>query len=242
VAIDPEFGWSTLGLPRALKCAGEDAEANRLYLRQLTANPDEAFLVREIYLNYLERRDGAALRALPAEVAKANAGKPLAPPVEAMMVRAKLAAEALEGATLPFLQQIEADVAEDIRLDAQGLPNDQGRYAPDMMWMHAIEFAIAGAPQRAIDMLERAVSSGSLYIPETLPYGAYEFTPEVRKDQRYQAIWRSDARLRELVKMRLASLGAGQMEGVLPDGRKVKPIPPRPDPLRAGQTAKAVDP
>jgi TolB-like protein/DNA-binding winged helix-turn-helix (wHTH) protein len=247
VAIDPEFGWSTLGLPRSLKCAGEDAEANRLYLRQLTANPDEAFLVREIYLNYLERRDVAALRALRAEVVKANPGKPLAPPVEAMMVRAKLAADALEGATPPFLQRIEEDVAEDIRLDAQGLPNDQGRYAPDMMWMHAIEFAMAGSPQRAIDMLEQAVTSGSLYIPETLPYGAYEFTPEVRNDQRYQAIWRNDARLRELLKMRLASLNAGQMQGVLPDGREVRPIrpktaPPKADQPKTGLTASAVDP
>jgi DNA-binding winged helix-turn-helix (wHTH) protein/TolB-like protein len=48
-AIDPEFGWSTLGLPRALKCAGGEAEANRLYLRQLGANPDEAFIIREIW-------------------------------------------------------------------------------------------------------------------------------------------------------------------------------------------------
>jgi hypothetical protein len=112
-----------------------------------------------------------------------------------------------------------------MRLDAQGQPNDQGRYAPDMMWMHAIEFAVAGSAKRAIDMLEAAISQGSLYIPETLPYGAYEFTPEVRKDPRYQAIWRNDARLRDLVKMRLAALEAGQMEGVAPDGRKVTPKP-----------------
>jgi tetratricopeptide (TPR) repeat protein len=228
VAIDPEFGWSTLGLPRSLKCAGEDEEANRLYMRQLEINHD-AFLVREIYLNYLERGDVAALRALPDVVSKANGGLPLAPSVEAMTVRARLAADALEGASQPFLQQIEADAAEDIRLDAQGQPNDQGRYAPDMMWMHAIEFAVAGSPKRAIDMLEGAINQGSLYSPETLPYGAYEFTPEVRKDPRYQAIWRNDARLRDLVKMRLAALEAGQMEGVAPDGRKVAPKPLPPD-------------
>jgi hypothetical protein len=214
-------------------------------MRQLAANPDEAFLVREIYLNYLERRDIAALRALPDVVRQANGGKPLAPSVEAMTLRARLAANALEGATQPFLTQIEADVAEDMRLDAQGLPNDQGRFAADMMWMHAIEFALAGSPKRAIDMLEIAISQGSLYIPETLPYGAYEFTPEVRKDPRYQAIWRNDPRLRELLKMRLAALDAGQMEAVTADGRKVMPKPgpapksrrppsPAPDPKQSG--------
>ena len=239
VAIDPEFGWSTLGLPRSLKCAGEDEEANRLYLRQLEANPDEAFLIREIYLNYIERGDLAALRALPGLVAKANGGRPLPPPVEAMMTRAALAADALDGKPQPFLAQIESDVAEDMRLDALGLPNDQGRYAPDMMWMHAIEFSVAGAPQRAIDMLEKAVTQGSLYIPETMPYGAYEFTPEVRKDPRYQAIWRNDARLRELLKMRLASLNAGQMQGILPDGREVRPPPAKTADKAA---ASAVDP
>jgi TolB-like protein/DNA-binding winged helix-turn-helix (wHTH) protein len=221
--IDPEFGWSTLGLPRALKCAGADEEAGRFYMRQLAANPDEAFLVREIYLNYLERRDIKSLRALPDVVRHANGGRPLQPPVEAMMVRANLAADALGGATAPYLARIEEDVASDLQLYALGRPNDQGRFAPDMMWMHAIEFAIAGSPSRAIDMLEGAVARGSLYIPETLPYGAYEFTPEVRRDPRYQAIWRSDPRLQELVKMRLAALRAGQMQGVLPDGRSVTP-------------------
>jgi DNA-binding winged helix-turn-helix (wHTH) protein/TolB-like protein/tetratricopeptide (TPR) repeat protein len=224
-AIDPEFSWNTLGLPRALKCAGGEEEANDLYLRQLAANPDKPFLLREIYLNHLERRSIVGLRSLPSLVAGAAKGAPLPASVEGVLESARLAANALEGDTAPFLARIEADVESDLKLDLQGLPNDSGRYAPDAMWVHAIEFAAAGAPERAIDCLEFATSHGSLYIPETLPYGAYEFTPEVRSAKRYQAIWRADPRLRDLVKMRLEAVKAGQMHGRLPDGAEVKPEP-----------------
>jgi TolB-like protein/DNA-binding winged helix-turn-helix (wHTH) protein len=222
-AIDPEFGWSTLGLPRALKCAGGEEEANRLYMRQLGANPNESFLIREMYLNYLERRDVASLRALPDEIRKANSGRELAPQVASMVELIGLAVRALEGDPKPYLARIEADVADDIETDKAGRPSREGRGMPDMMWMHAIEFATAGDAKRAVDMLEVAVSHASLYIPETLPYGAYEFSAEVRNDPRYQAIWHSDPRLRELLDLRLAALKQGQMFGVLPDGTLVKP-------------------
>jgi hypothetical protein len=86
------------------------------------------------------------------------------------------------------------------------------------MWIQAIEFAIAGKPSRAIDLLEGALAASTLYIPETMPYGLNEFSPEVRADPRYQALWRADPRLVDLVRLRLESLKAGQMAGVLPDG------------------------
>ena len=75
-----------------------------------------------------------------------------------------------------------------------------------------------GCPRQATRTVETtSIALGSLYIPETMPYGAFEFTPEVRADPRYQSIWRADPRLAELVKMRLASLEAGEMAGVLPN-------------------------
>ena len=70
------------------------------------------------------------------------------------------------------------------------------------------------------------MKSGTLYIPETMPYGAFEFSAEVRADPRYQAIWKTDPRLVELVALRLEAVRAGQMYGVLPDGTKVVPKVP----------------
>jgi hypothetical protein len=72
-------------------------------------------------------------------------------------------------------------------------------------------------------MLEAALAEGALYIPETLPYGAFEFTPEVRANPRYQSAWRTDPRMVELKALRLDALQAGQMHGVLPDGTMVTP-------------------
>ncbi|MDP3736809.1 MAG: hypothetical protein Q8R02_05440 [Hyphomonadaceae bacterium] len=95
----------------------------------------------------------------------------------------------------------------------------------DVQWTYAVEFAFAGDTSRAITLLQAAVNEGSLYIPETMPYGSTEFTPEMRADPRYQAIWRNDPRLVELMKLRLEALEAGQMDGVLPDGRRSTPRP-----------------
>lgn len=235
MAIDPEFGWGTLGLPRTLKCAGQEDEANQLYMRQLAANPDRPFLLREIYLNHLERGDAKALRGLEAAVRQATGERPFSAAIATVLERASLAADALEGSPAPYLAKVEADVADDLRFYAQGLPNQQGRFGPDMMWTHAIEFAMGGAPGRAVDMIAKAVADGSLYVPETLPSGAYEFTPAVRADPRYQMIWRDDPRLQELVKMRLEAVKSGQMKGRLPDGRIVSPPPPKPEPKRQAQ-------
>jgi hypothetical protein len=105
-------------------------------------------------------------------------------------------------------------------------PPDINRRRGDIMWIRALEFAVAGEPKRAVDMLEQALALGSLYIPETMPYGASEFSPEVRADPRYRAIWRTDPRLVELAKMRLEALQAGRMMGVLPDGTMFTPPVP----------------
>ena len=55
--IDPEFGWRTMGLPRALKCLGRRAESEAAYLDVLRQDPDNLMVLREIYLSYLVRGD-----------------------------------------------------------------------------------------------------------------------------------------------------------------------------------------
>ena len=64
------------------------------------------------------------------------------------------------------------------------------------------------ATPRAIEMLREAVAGGSLCIPSTMPYGATEFTAEMRADP---LIRRSGTTIRGwLSRMRLQSLEAGR--------------------------------
>jgi hypothetical protein len=193
----------------------------RLYRAYLVQDPDHAFLLQDVYLRLLEDADAAKLRQFVDFVRRELwQGRPPSPPVETLLARMAAAADALDGRPQRLLALAEADAAaappEDSRLR-------QGRLDSDRRWMLAMEFAAAGQPRRAVDLLEQAVARGSLYIPDTLPHGAREFTPAVRAQPRYAALWRSDPRLAELTSLRLQALRAGQMHGVLPDGRVVWP-------------------
>jgi TolB-like protein/DNA-binding winged helix-turn-helix (wHTH) protein len=226
IEIDPEFGWRTLGVPRALKCLGRFEESDAAYRTALEQDPRNLFVLREIYLNKLVRRDAAGLRALQTYVRDELWKGAPEPSVRGWLHWTGIAADALEGNTAPFIALIEEDVstggAPPGTVEKPGII-DTKRGEGEEMWIQAVEFAVAGAPERAIDMLERSVRAGTLYIPETMPFGAYEFSPEVRTDPRYQAIWKADPRLVELVALRLEALEAGQMQGVLPGGALVTP-------------------
>jgi hypothetical protein len=134
-----------------------------------------------------------------------------------------MAVVALYGDPKPFRDLIERDVAA-----AQGSDDDTGlkefsRGQMEVAWIQAVELAIAGSPERAIELLEESVREGVLYIPETMPYGAYEFTPEMRASPRYQAIWKRDPRLVELMDLRRQAVEAGQMDGYLSNGQHSTP-------------------
>lgn len=227
IEIDPEFGWRSLGVPRALKCLGRFEESDAAYLKALEHDPRNLFILREIYLHLLVRRDGAGLRKLRAYVRDDLWKGAPEPAVQYWLDWTATAADALDGNTAPFLALIEEDVRSGgARIGepvGPGIP-DQQRAKAEEMWIQAVEFAVAGAPQRSIDMLERSVRAGTLYIPETMPYGAYEFSPEVRADPRYQAIWKADPRVVKLMALRLEAVKARQMQGVLPDGTPVTPV------------------
>jgi TolB-like protein/DNA-binding winged helix-turn-helix (wHTH) protein/Flp pilus assembly protein TadD len=225
IEIDPEFGWRTLGVPRALKCLGRFEEADAAYRKALEHDPANMFVLREVYLNMLVRRDAAGLRDLRTYV-RDTLWKGAPPPnVRGWLRWTEVAANALDGDTAPFIAFVE----EDIRV--AGVPGvqlgpgivDARRGLAEERWIQAIEFAIAGAPKRSLDMFEASMKIGTLYIPETMPYGPFEFSPEVRADPRYQTVWKTDPRLAEIVALRLEAVKAGQMYGVLPDGTKVVP-------------------
>jgi tetratricopeptide (TPR) repeat protein len=222
IALDPEFGWATLGVPRALKCLGRYAESDEAYRKALAHERDNLFILREAYLNFLIRRDADGLDKLRAYVRDDLWKGGAEGDVKLWLDWTAAAIKGLRGDKAAYTAIIDEDLRFNGITDT-GRMVSVGRGKGDIMWILAVELAIAGDSKRSIDMLEKAISLGSLYIPETMPYGAFEFTPEVRTDPRYQAIWRNDPRLSALAKMRLASVEAKQMAGVLTDGTRVLP-------------------
>ncbi len=192
-------------------------------MRVLDSDRNNLFVLTEIYLRLLERRDAPGLRRLAAHVTPTTCGRGRrrrrSAPSSSGIV---LGADALEGRPAAYVDFLVKD-AEAFNRQPDRLRAAQGRRSADVRWTYAVEFAAAGDVTRAIDMLQRALAGGSLYIPDTLPYGLSEFTPEVRADPRYQLIWRNDPRLVELLRLRLEALKAGQMAGVLPDGTASRP-------------------
>lgn len=224
IEIDPEFGWRTLGVPRALKCLGRFEESDAAYMAAIAQDPGNMFILREMYVNYLTRREPDRLEKLRAYVRDDLwKGKPELE-VNKWLEWTAVAVKALRGDAAPFLAMVEKDVrANSGSGEDPQAPVEINRGKGDIMWIQAIEFSVAGRPSRAVDMLAGALAASALYIPETMPYGLFEFSPEVRAEPRYQALWRADPRLVEFVRLRLESLKAGQMAGVLPDGRTVVP-------------------
>ncbi|NWH07464.1 MAG: winged helix-turn-helix domain-containing protein [Alphaproteobacteria bacterium] len=220
--LDPVSPWRQLVMPRALKCQGSMAEADQLYRKALDASRDNAFLIREIYLNFLVRRDGSALRALARHVRDDLwQGAPSAP-VAAEILRMEAGAAALDGDPEALFAVIGADEDQLSEYMTGQAPTTLGRFTPDVYWTLSLEAAIAGRPGYAAELYGRAIAGRSLYISETMPFGTYEFTPETRADPRYQAIWRADPALSELAALRLQALREGKMAGILPDGRSTQ--------------------
>lgn len=213
--------WAGLAEARALKCAGQVELSNKIYMRAIDADRANMFVLSEYYLTLLARREPTALRELARHVRDDLWGGKPSPPVTEWVTRIAEAANALEGKPETYKQILEAD----LRAFESLKPEQNGRRSSDRYWTFALEYAHAGETSHAIDLLGRALKEGSLYIPETMPYGAFEFTPEMRKDPRYQALWRSDARLVELMRLRLESLKARQFSGVMPDGTHVDALP-----------------
>lgn len=225
VEIDPEFGWRTMGVPRALKCAGRVDDAMKAYLDALAIDPANDVILRDIHLDYMMRGDSEGLAKTRDYIRDVLwKGQP-SPEVarwfewtDANVVGAG-GNSAERARALESVARRSFGTGED---DTRSLEEMIGPH-PEMKWIGAVLLGFTGQPDRAITMLKGAVDGGTLYIPETMPYGPYEFTPEMRADPRYQAIWKSDPRLSELMALRLEALKAGQMAGTLPGGERVIP-------------------
>lgn len=217
--IDPEFGWRTMGLPRALKCLGRHDEAEAAYLDVLRQDPDNVMVLRELYLSYLVRGDADGLAAIRAHVRDDIWKGAPSEDGQRWLDWTAGAERAMRGDKDQFAKVLETQARNVAFVD----PGDDGRPLRDalrgkaeLMWVLAVEFAFTGHTEKAIEMLQGAVQGGTLYIPETMPGGQFEFTPEMRADPRYQSIWRNDPRLVELVNLRRQAVANGQMAG--PDG------------------------
>jgi TolB-like protein/DNA-binding winged helix-turn-helix (wHTH) protein len=215
---------------RILKCVGQTEASDRLYTGAMDADRANLFVLSEFYFSMLARRDAKGLRDMARHMRDDLwEGRPSALVME-WLTRMNEAADALEGRPGRFLQLLDADLRA---FDGKQL-DVNARRGSDRYWTFALEYAHAGQTSHAIELLGRALAEGSLYIPDTMPYGLWEFTPEMRADPRYQALWRSDPRLVGLMRLRLEALQARQFSGFLPDRTRVDALPVQ---VGAGGTA-----
>jgi DNA-binding winged helix-turn-helix (wHTH) protein/tetratricopeptide (TPR) repeat protein len=198
--LEPDQGWTQMVVPRLLNCAGRQNEALADYRALMVKEPASVFLVREVYLWLLARRDAKGIREL---VAFSRDHLWRGHPPEALageLNRASAGADALDGKPQALLHRLDVDrIAITNHAGGQSI---FGRTEGDSLFPLALEYAEAGATNTAIILLRQAVEAGSLYLPWALPYGSNEFPPSVRADPRYGALWRSSPRLAELMQWR----------------------------------------
>lgn len=199
-ALAPGDTWRQLAVPRLLHCAGRRAEAAAVYRGLQTRDPSNVFLLRELYLMRLGERNAGALRALAAFTRHDlwRDGPP--PPVATQIARIEAAADALDGRPRTFLRLTDAD-----RVLYAAAPADarmSGRTQGDAWFVLALEYAHAGASDRALEALREALDRGSLYLPWALPYGPTEFPPAVSGTPAYAALWKSSPGLADLMTLR----------------------------------------
>lgn len=221
--LDPETAWRRVALPRLLYVAGDRPQALRHYNRELTAAPDNLFLIRELYFMHLAEGDPAALGRLTAKLAELWRGRSIPEGVASLVRRIEAGVAALAGRTGELIAMVDSDVAAFDAPRTGAAATQQGRASVDLLYVYALEYAWAGRISRALDLLERALGARSLYWPASLPFGRAEFPRAVRTNPRYAALWKSEPRLQQLIAIRLRAVKSGQQAGVLPDGRRVRP-------------------
>lgn len=201
--LAPDDVWRQQAIPRLLHCEGRREEASQAYVALLRRDPGNVFVLRELYLMRLGERNAPALRRVVA-FARQDLWKGNPPPeTAAMIARAEASAEALEGRPARLLRLADADRASYERASAGTAK--LGRTQGDAWFVLAVEYAGAGATDRALDALREAVDQGSLYLPWALPHGATEFPPAMRRTPGYAAVWKSTPGLVELMERRASA-------------------------------------
>ena len=217
--LDPRNPFRRVALPRLLYLVGDRPEAMRRYDAELREQPDNLFLLQELYFVFLSEGNATDLQKLGQRVAR----QARTPQLSALASRIDAGAVALRGNPQPLRTLIDGEVAAFDRKDAISNATPQGRARDDLPFIFAIEYAWAGRPEQAIDMLERAISAKSLYWPCCLPYGNAPFSLNMRTNPRFQALWERDPGVVQLIERRRRALLTGQMAGFTPDGRKLVP-------------------
>lgn len=220
--LAPNLSGPKRAMTRPLRCLGRYKESHDILMSLLDEQPANLSLMSEAYLALLLIRDAGEMRKMADRVdGTLFKGSP-PPEVAAMTTRIRLAADMLEGRRVEeFLALVRSDADRMIGPDAPPVVND--RPGNDALWMLAIELAWAGDAEAAARALEASMAAGSLYITETLPYGASEFPADVRAQPQYRRAWTEDQRLVELTRLRKQNLDNRRMAGRLPDGTVVKP-------------------
>jgi tetratricopeptide (TPR) repeat protein len=226
--LDSQNLFRRLALPRLLYIAGQRETAMRQYYVYLKQQPDNLFMLRELYLTFISEGNADALAALSDRVRRSPASGAAAADYRILSKRIEAGAEALRGRPGSLLAILNADVSE---YESGATRNDatpQGRARDDLPYILSVEYAWAGEPDRSIDMLERALAAKSLYWPPTLPFGPAPYPLAVRSHARYLALWQRDPGLQALIRMRRSALLSGQMAGIDAQGKRFTPtLPPK---------------
>jgi DNA-binding winged helix-turn-helix (wHTH) protein/TolB-like protein/tetratricopeptide (TPR) repeat protein len=222
--LAPNLQGPRRAITRPLRCLGRHKDSHAILMGLLDEQPSNLFVMSEAYFSLLLIRDTGEMRRM-ADKVEGDLFKGSPPPqVAAMTNRIRLAADMLEGRrTDEFLALVRADVNQMMGPDAPPIVYD--RLGNDILWTLAIELAWAGDAEGAARALATSIASGSLYIPDTMPYGQFEFPAAVRALPQYKSAWTEDERLVELTRIRLENLKKRRMVGRLPDGALVTPAP-----------------
>lgn len=184
-------------LPRLQYAAGQRREALQGYDALLRVRPGDPFITRELYMTALGERNPTGLERL----ARKTSGRA----ASMLAARISAAALALHGQPGRFVAMLDREIAE----IGDGRPTVAGRRDSDLLFLASLEYGWAGQVDRSLDLLARALDAKSLNWTAALPFGIRPFPRAVREHARFVALWESDPRLVELVRIRLDNLHDG---------------------------------
>lgn len=222
LAIDHVHLWRRITLPRMLYGFGARDRAIAAYYREIGASPANPFLLWEIYYLFVAEGSSTGLNDFVARLEKIGAGGDVPASIEAIVARSRAAIDAMAGRPAALLTILDAERES---LDTNTLTHATlgGRARDDLGFILAIEYAHAAQYDRAIALLDQALAAMSVYWIYSLPFGNAPFPPQMRRDPRFQALWRRDPRLIDAVQRRQRAASTGQMATALPDGTILRP-------------------
>lgn len=211
VELDPGNDWRRLAEPRILTCLGRIEDSLNGFAEIIRSAGTSNFNMRDMFLVGWVAQDEAALQRLRDIIVEAD--WPLDDSIQ--ITRRDRALElidvgilSIEGEPGPMIELTDERVAEH---DAAVAAGEDVDLRQDDLWLWAMQYAWAGASQKAINIYLRALDAEVLYIPHTFRHGPYEFPEPMRSDPRYLAAWENRPELAELARIRLEALEAGEM-------------------------------